>query len=99
MCRVWANNFLSDMADARIRLFWIMLLDFSHDMTWGRFTVTAVDLRQTIKVSADLEIRAYYAGHVSSQPCSQYCTPVQMLSVVSLLTLSGPRIPGFELTI
>ncbi|KAG0572445.1 hypothetical protein KC19_VG095700 [Ceratodon purpureus] len=26
--------------------------------------VTAVDLRQTIKVSADLEIRAYYAGHV-----------------------------------
>ncbi|KAG0593991.1 hypothetical protein M758_UG037700 [Ceratodon purpureus] len=26
--------------------------------------VTAVDLRQTIKVSANLEIRAYYAGHV-----------------------------------
>lgn len=26
--------------------------------------VTAVDLRQTIKVGADLEFRAYYAGHV-----------------------------------
>lgn len=31
------------------------------------FTVTAVDLRQTIKVCDDLHIRAYYAGHVISQ--------------------------------
>lgn len=45
-------------------------------MAWCRFTVTAVDLRQTIKVSADLEIRAYYAGHVSSQALqsSMSCT-------------------------
>lgn len=29
--------------------------------------MTAVDLRQTIKVCEDLHIRAYYAGHVISQ--------------------------------
>lgn len=27
--------------------------------------VTAVDLKQTIQVDEDLQIRAYYAGHVS----------------------------------
>lgn len=28
------------------------------------FAVIAVDLKQTIRVDEDLEIRAYYAGHV-----------------------------------
>lgn len=27
--------------------------------------MTAVDLKQTIQVDKDLQIRAYYAGHVS----------------------------------
>lgn len=27
-------------------------------------TVIAVDLKQTVQVDEDLEIRAYYAGHV-----------------------------------
>jgi integrator complex subunit 11 len=39
--------------------------------------VTAIDLRQTIKVDADLEIRAYYAGHVR-------------LSSFSILMLASP---------
>jgi hypothetical protein len=63
-----------------------LALGSSHDVVWGRFTVTAVDLRQTIKVSADLEIRAYYAGHVSFQSFSspQYCHASHMLFVVNL---------------
>jgi hypothetical protein len=43
----------------------------------GGLTVTAIDLRQTIKVDADLEIRAYYAGHVR-------------LSSSSILMLASP---------
>lgn len=30
----------------------------------NRFAVTAVDLKQTVLVDRDLQIRAYYAGHV-----------------------------------
>lgn len=37
-----------------------MLLDFGIYIA-----VTAVDLKQTVQVDKDLQIRAYYAGHVS----------------------------------
>lgn len=32
----------------------------------SQFPVTAIDIKQTVQVDSDLQIRAYYAGHVSS---------------------------------
>lgn len=33
-------------------------------LIWFLFAVIAVDLKQTVHVDKDLQIRAYYAGHV-----------------------------------
>lgn len=54
----------------------------------------AVDLRQTIKVYEDLEIKAYYAGHVSAISFSKR-SKLSSSGVSSLTGLvRGQHVPG-----
>lgn len=59
-----------------------LIYDVLNDMA-----VTAVDLKQTVQVDKDLQIRAYYAGHVGILiPISRAIFNFQEFSLSLLIT-------------